>query len=154
MPTTSSESCAAKTIGGQFGERNTQRGIDLRRHRFTQCRNEGRGGRHDAREDRLYGRSREWRFASQHFVRHRAQGIDVCSRVHGLLAHGLLGRHVLRRAETESRLRHALATGLLHRQGDAEVGDEGMAALQSAIGSCVSRCSRARSVSPSTNGIT
>ena len=46
------------------------------------------------------------------------------------LAHRLLGRHVLRRAEREPGLRHALAARLLHRERDAEVGDERVAALE------------------------
>ena len=47
-----------------------------------------------------------------------------------LVAHRLLGTHVLRRAEREARLRHPRAARLLHRERDAEVGDERVSALQ------------------------
>ena len=37
---------------------------------------------------------------------------------------GLLGRHVLRRAERETRLRDSRTAGVGDRQRDAEIGDE------------------------------
>ena len=46
------------------------------------------------------------------------------------LAHGLFGRHVLRRAQGDSRLRHPLAARLLDGERDAEVGDQRVAVLQ------------------------
>ena len=81
-------------------------------------------------DDRLDARSRERRLTHQHFVRHGAEGVDVASRVDGAFAHRLLGGHVLRRAEREAGLRHPLPAGRLHRERDAEIGDERVAVLQ------------------------
>ena len=127
---------------------------------------------------------RAW-FADEHFVRHRAQRVDVGAPIHLSVARGLLGAHVLRRAEADPRLGHALTAGLRDRERDAKVGNHRLAGMQlhvlgleipmdhaslvriverpakvrakrtaSSTGNYCSRSSRARSVSPSTNGMT
>ena len=63
-------------------------------------------------------------------MQHRAEREDVDARVELALARRLLRRHVLRRAERETRARDPLAARLLERQRDAEVGDERMPVLQ------------------------
>ncbi len=81
-------------------------------------------------DDRLHARAGERRIAGEHLVRHRAERVDVAARVDRPLTHRLLGRHVLRRAERQSGLRHARAAGRLHGERDAEVGDERVPVLQ------------------------
>jgi hypothetical protein len=49
---------------------------------------------------------------------------DIGAQRGRLLAHRLLGAHVLRSAERESRLRHALRARGGERERDAEIGDE------------------------------
>ena len=83
--------------------------------------------------DRLHRAPGERRVAGEHLVRHRAERVDVGARVDRALPHRLLGGHVLRCAEREAGLRHALAAGRLHREGDAEVGNQRVAALQQDI---------------------
>ena len=72
----------------------------------------------------------EGRLAGQHLVGHRAQRVHVAAGADVALAHRLLGRHVRRRAERHAGLGHAAAAGLLHRERDAEVGDQRLAILQ------------------------
>ena len=70
------------------------------------------------------GRAGERRLADQHLVRHRAERVDVGAMPDALVAHRLLGRHVLRRAERQACLRHALAARVLHGERDPEVRHE------------------------------
>ncbi len=86
--------------------------------------------RHQPRHDGLHCGSGERRFAGQHLVGHCGQRIHIRSRIDGAFACGLLGAHVLRRAEAQSSLRHALAGGALHSERDTEVGDECAAIVQ------------------------
>ena len=81
-------------------------------------------------DDRLHGRAGKRRLAGEHLVRHRTERVEVDARVDRLLAHRLLGTHVLRRAEREAGLRHARSARLLHGERDAEVRDERVPALQ------------------------
>jgi hypothetical protein len=78
-------------------------------------------------DDRLWRRAGERRFAGQHLVQHRAEGVDVGSRVHRLAAR-LLGAHVGGCADRHARLGEPLA-GLVAREraADAEVGDQRVA---------------------------
>ena len=62
------------------------------------------------------------RIAGQHLVQHAPQRIDVGSIGQVPLGGSLLGRHVVRRAQRQSCLRHAPAGGGTHRQGNTEVG--------------------------------
>jgi hypothetical protein len=68
--------------------------------------------------------------ACQHLVGHCRERVHVAARIDHLLAHRLLGTHVLRRAEREPGLRHPLAAGTLHRERDAEISHQRMAALE------------------------
>jgi hypothetical protein len=68
--------------------------------------------------------------AGEHFVRHCTELVEVAARVDRALAHGLFGTHVVRRAETQARLRHALSAGRLHGERNAEIGDERRAIMQ------------------------
>jgi hypothetical protein len=69
------------------------------------------------------------RLAGEHLVRQRPERIDVRAAVNGAVSRCLFGRHVLRRAEREAGLRHALAAGLRDGQGDAEIGDDRLTVL-------------------------
>ena len=106
---------------------------DVRRHGLAQGAKRGRLAGEHARDDGLRSGTAEGRLAGDHLVGHRAQRIDVGARVHRLLAHRLLGRHVLRRSQAQPRLRHALAARLLHRQGNAEVGHQRVLVARTAL---------------------
>ncbi len=82
------------------------------------------------RDDRLRRRADERRLSGEHLVGHNAECVDVGAVIDVALAHGLFGRHVLRRAQGDSRLCHALSTRLLDGERDAEVGDECVAVLE------------------------
>ncbi len=82
------------------------------------------------RHDRLGVEPGERRLAGEHLVGHGAKSVDITSRADVALTHGLFGRHVGRGAEGHAGLRHAAAARLLHRERDAEVGDQGIAVLQ------------------------
>ena len=98
--------------------------LDVRRDGFAYHRQPlGLRAQH-FRDDGLHRRAGKRRFTHHHFIRHRAQRIDVTARVDGALTHRLFGTHVAWRAEREPRLCHALATRALHRQRNAKVGDE------------------------------
>ena len=81
-------------------------------------------------DDRLHRRPGERRLAREHFIKHGAERVDVAARIDASLAHRLLGRHVLRRPERKTRLRHSLAAGVLNRQSDSEIRYQGMTALE------------------------
>ena len=81
-------------------------------------------------DDGLGVRAHEGRLAGEHLVRHGAERIDITAGADLALAHRLFGRHVRGRAERHAGLRHPAAARLLHRQRDAEVGDEGRAFLE------------------------
>ena len=63
-------------------------------------------------------------------MQHRAECVDVHACIECALACGLLGRHVLGRAEREAGARHPVGACLLQRQRNAEIRDEGVAVLQ------------------------
>ena len=67
----------------------------------------------------------------QHLVGDGAEGVHVGAAGDGALAHGLLGRHVVRRAERHAGLGHpAAAAGAGDGQRDAEVGHQRLAVVQ------------------------
>ena len=112
-------------------ERHHRRGFDVRGHRSTQRGHRLRLDGHHLRDDRLSGRAGERRLAGEHLVQHAPERIDVGARVDGALAHGLLGTHVLRRAERRPALGHARRlVGARGGEGDAEVRDERLALVQ------------------------
>ena len=84
----------------------------------------------DLGDDGLRAGAGERRLAGEHLVGHGAERVHVAPGADLALAHRLLGRHVGRRAERHPGLRHAVAAGLLHGEGDAEVGDQGGAVLE------------------------
>ena len=121
----------ANRSAGSFSSAREHRGFDVRRHRCRATRCAARLLGHHARDDRLRARPGERRLAGEHLVQHRAERVDVAARVDRALAHRLLGAHVLRRAEREARLRHALRRRrCCTRERDAEVGDERVPVLQ------------------------
>ena len=63
-------------------------------------------------------------------MQHRAERVDVGARVDGAVAGDLLRRHVQRRAERDARERESRSARVLECEGDPEVGDQCMAALQ------------------------
>ena len=70
------------------------------------------------------------RLAGEHLVEHGGEGVDVAARVELPVAGGLLGAHVLRRAEGEAGLGEAVAAGFLHGERDAEVGQHRLALVE------------------------
>ena len=78
-------------------------------------------------DHRLRGRAGDRRLAGEHLVQHGAERVDVAARVERAVARRLLGAHVLRRAERESRLGEPVAAGFLHGERDAEVGQHRLA---------------------------
>ncbi len=119
-----------KAIGRQLGERHEHGGLDVLRHRIAQHVQGRRLFTQHLGHDGLHVAAQKRRIAGQHFVRDRTQRVEVAAGVDGALAHRLLGAHVLRRAEAQSSLRHALAGGALHSERDTEVGDECAAIVQ------------------------
>ena len=100
------------------------------RHRFANQRRTFRISADGLGNDSLQRRTRERRLAGEHFVQHRAKGVDVAARVDGPFTHRLFGRHVLRRAEAQAGLRQPRAADALYGERNAEVGNERVAALQ------------------------
>ncbi len=70
------------------------------------------------------------RLPGQHLVEHAAQRVDVAPGGDLLLGGGLLGAHVVRRAEAEAGLGHPAARRGAHGQGDAEVGHHRAAVVE------------------------
>ena len=121
---------ARPPVGRQLRQRLHHRALDRHRHGVAHHTRRGRLLAHDLGDDRLHRGAGERRLAHEHFVQHGAEGIDVAAGIDGPLAHRLLGRHVLRRAEREAGLRHASAARALHREGDAKVGHQRVAAVE------------------------
>ena len=119
-----------EAIGREFGQRGEHGVVDARRHRIAQRTERGRALCHHARHDRLHTRAREWGFAGEHFVRDRAERVDVGARVDGAFPHRRLGTHVLWRAEGESGLRHPSTSDRLHRERNAEIRNEGLTVVE------------------------
>src|SRR4029078_10346904 len=84
----------------------------------------------DFRNDCLRRTSNVRRIAGQHLVQHGSQRVDVRAAIDLPVASRLLRRHVLRRAETQSGLRDAMASSIRDGQCNAEVGDEWLALVQ------------------------
>ena len=85
---------------------------------------------HLLRHDRLRGRPGERRRPAQHLIEHAAEAVDVAPPVHLRRAAGLLRAHVGRRPDGEARLGEALVARGLARGGDAEVGHDGLVAVE------------------------
>ena len=117
-------------VGRQLLQRGEDRGLDRRRHGGPLGPERGRLLGEHLGDDRLGAGPGEGRLPGQHLVAHRTQGVDVAPGVDLALAHRLLGRHVGRRAERHPGLRHPAAAGLVHREGDAEVGHQRRPVLQ------------------------
>ena len=98
--------------------------IDMRWHAAPQHGERAHVFRHQFRDDCLRRRTAVRRLAGEHLVGHRAKRVDVGAGVHGAIAGGLLGAHVLRCAEGETGLRHTLTASVADRERDTEVGDE------------------------------
>ena len=117
-------------IGRELGQCAEHRVFHSGRNRVAHRRDRRRAFGEHLGDDRLHARAGERRIAGEHLVRHHAERVDVGARVDRPFAHRLFRAHVLRRAEGEAGLRHPLAAGALHGERDAEIGDQGMAALQ------------------------
>jgi hypothetical protein len=72
----------------------------------------------------------ERRVAGEHLVGDASQGVDVRPDGDLALAHRLLGRHVVRRAETHPGLGHPVAAGAGDGERDTEVRDQRGAVVQ------------------------
>ena len=106
-PVSASPNSAAvcQRSAGSFSSARATAALDVVRDRSSaSARSGARLLRHDSRHDRLRGGPGERRLAGQHLVEHRAERVDVGPRVEIVLAGGLLGAHVLRRAETHAGL--------------------------------------------------
>ena len=101
-----------EAVGGKLLERVPNCGVHVRRHRTPQHGERTRLLGHQLCDDTLCGRRGMRWLSSQHLVRHRAHGIDVGAPVDRPVSSCLLGAHVLRRAERQSGLRDARATGV------------------------------------------
>jgi hypothetical protein len=100
------------------------------RNRLAVARGRLRLAGHDLAEDRLRARARERRLATEHLVENAPEGVDVALRTRVPVRGGLLGAHVIRRAEREPRLGQPALPRRADGQGDAEVSNEGAAVLK------------------------
>ena len=120
-----------EAVGGQLGQRGEDRVLDGGRHAPALGRQAGGVGGHHLGHDGLRGGPGERRLADQHLVGDGAEGVHVGAGGDGALAHGLLGRHVVRRAERHAGLGHpAAAARAGDGQRDAEVGHQRAAVVQ------------------------
>jgi hypothetical protein len=120
-----------EAVAWRPGQRTIDRPVERRRDVANRTQ-VGRRPGETLGEDRLLARAGERRLAGQHLVEHAAQGVDVRARIDGALADRLLGAHVVRRAQREAGLGQPVVTRFVRRErpGDAEVGDQRMAAGQ------------------------
>ena len=88
------------------------RGVHVRRDIATEHGERSDVFRHQLGDDGLRARAGVRRFTGEHFVGHRGQRVDIGATVDRAVTGRLLGRHVLRRAEREARLRDARAAGV------------------------------------------
>ena len=121
---------AAPAIGRELLQRGEDCLLHRGRHRLAAEDDGGGLLGHHLGNDGLRGGAAEGRLPGEHLVGDGAQGIHVAASADLALAHRLFGGHVARRAERHAGLGHAAAAGLLHGEGDAEVGDEGLAVVQ------------------------
>jgi len=96
------------------------------------------GGCHLARDDlpqdRLRGAPYVRRVTDEHLVENAPQGVHVGGNPDRLVAGGLLGTHVVRRAEAQARLGEPAPARDTHGQRDAEVRDHGLPVLEQDVG--------------------
>ena len=94
---------------------------DIRGHRPSVLRHRlGRLG-DDLHDDLLRVRAHVRRAARQHLVQHRAERVNIGPGRDFLLGGRLLGTHVVRCAQGQTRFRHASASGGAHGKRDAEI---------------------------------
>ncbi len=74
-------------------------------------------------QDARDGRCLERNLAGEHLVRDDAERVDVAARVDLALARRLLGAHVCRRPDRDTRAGQCAAAGVRQRLGDSEIGD-------------------------------
>ena len=70
------------------------------------------------------------RLTGDHLVGDRRERVDIAARVDRAIAGGLLGAHVVRRAEAEARLCDPRSTGVRNGERDPEVGDHGLPVVE------------------------
>ena len=85
---------------------------------------------HEPDDDGLRGGTGVGRLAGEHLVGDGAERVLVGAGVEGAIAGGLLGAHVVWRAEGEPGLGDATAAGVGDGEGDAEVGDDRLPGLE------------------------
>src|SRR6185437_13126364 len=123
----------SKAVGGELFERCHDCVVHVLRYTPALSGERARFRRDHLRDDGLCGGSGERCITAQHLICHGAERVDVGARTNVALTHRLFGRHVLRSAERETRLRHALTAGLRYRERDSKVGDETVTALEQNI---------------------
>ena len=111
-----------EAIGWELLERGGHRGIHLVGDGLPQFGDRSCLGRHHLGDDGLGGGPGEGRLAHQHLVGHAAEGVDIAAGPDLPLAHRLLGRHVVGRAEAHAGFGHPGAARGAGCQRDAEVG--------------------------------
>ncbi len=116
-----------KTVGGELLECMANCGVYRCGHAAPHHRQRAHLFGHEPRDDCLRRAADVRRLAGEHLVRHGPQRVDVGAGIDRAVTRGLLRAHVLRRTERETGLRHALAAGLAHGEGDAEVRHERLA---------------------------
>ena len=84
---------------------------------------------HDPCHHCLRGGAGERRLGGEHLVQHGAQGVDVGTGGDLALAHGLLGAHVVRRAERHAGLGHSATARRGHGKRDTKIGDQRLAVV-------------------------
>jgi len=114
---------AMRTIASGAGscQRAIERCLDILGHvaRYSHARNR----RHESfRDDRLRVGTGEWRFPTQHFVKHASKAVEITSSIDRCFPARLLRAHVRRRADSEARVSDRLAGA--QRLADTEIRDE------------------------------
>ena len=143
----------AEPIGRDLLQRAINRGGDIRRYGGPNVANGDGRRRHHLRHDGLRRFAGEWRLAGQHLVEHRAQGEDVGPPGDVLLAHRLLGTHVLRSPDAHAAFGEPPAAAAFEHQRNPEVGHQCPILVQQdvrrlhipmheAVTMCVIKCTR------------
>ena len=121
-------------VGRQLLQRTPNGRVHVRRNRSPLSRRLDRRAGDNLPEHRLRCVAQIRRLAHQHLEKHTAQRVDVARPAHGLVTSGLLGAHVERRANAQAGLGQPRAPRRPHREGDPEVGHDGLAVLHEDVG--------------------
>lgn len=124
---------APEAVGRQALESLPNGRVYIDGDRLSGRRRRDRRALDDLAENRLRRVAEVRRLAHEHLVEDTRQGVGVAGSAHHLVACGLLGRHVEGCADAEAGLGEAASAGGPDREGDAEVGDQRLAATHENI---------------------